>query len=160
MITGIFSGLLKPMILPRKLPFFQLTDELIFPDPSLATNEGLLAVGGDLSPERILIAYQLGIFPWFNEGDPILWWSPDPRMILRPEEFHVSRSLQRILNKRTYDVKFNTCFEEIVNSCSKVPRKEQEGTWITEGMKVAYCNLHHLGYAHSVEVFREGRLVG
>ena len=120
---------------------------------------GLLAAGADLSPERLVRAYRLGIFPWFSEGEPILWWSPDPRTVLFPHELKLSRSLRKTLRKSLYQVRADTAFEQVMEGCSQ-PRPNQSGTWITENMKQAYCTLHTLGVAHSVETWHDGQLVG
>ena len=142
------------------MPIFQLTDEIIFPSPELARKDGLLAIGGDLSEERLITAYSMGIFPWYTEGSPILWWAPDPRLVLFPEELKVSRSLRKVMNKGTFKVTMNTAFDEVVRSCSGMLRKGQEGTWITEDMIAAYTRLHKAGYAHSIESWYEGELAG
>jgi leucyl/phenylalanyl-tRNA--protein transferase len=142
------------------MPVFSLSDKLDFPPVHLATKEGLLAVGGDLSPERLILAYQNGIFPWYNPGEPILWWSPDPRLVLFPGELHISRSLRRLLRKGMFQVTFNTRFREVITACASIKRPLGGGTWITAEMEAAYCRLHDLGYAHSVEAWHEGRLVG
>lgn len=139
---------------------YQLISEPVFPDPSEADDDGLIAIGGDLSPQRLLNAYANGIFPWFSEGDPILWWSPNPRIVLFPEEFRVSNSLKRVIKNSTFEIRIDTCFSQVVKKCASVPRKEQDGTWITKGMLQAYLHLHQLGYAHSFEAFKEGQLVG
>jgi leucyl/phenylalanyl-tRNA--protein transferase len=132
-----------------------------FPPPSEAFTEpnGLLAAGGDLSPERLLAAYRRGIFPWYSEGQPILWWSPDPRSVLRPSEAHVSRSLRRSLIKGGFELRMDTAFEEVVRGCA-APRDYADGTWITKDMAAAYVRLHRLGWAHSIETWRDGDLVG
>ncbi len=134
----------------------------LFPpvERALAEPNGLLAAGGDLAPERILAAYRRGIFPWFGEGDPILWWSPDPRMVLFPAEFKVSRSLAKTLRNKSYEVRLDTAFPEVVAACAETPRHGQSGTWITPAMRDAYDRLHLLGYAHSVETWMDGRLAG
>lgn len=142
------------------MPIFRLSSEIFFPSPELAEKDGLLAVGGDLSEERLIAAYSMGIFPWYSEGYPILWWSPDPRLILLPEELKVSRSLRKITKKGTFNVTMNTAFEEVIRGCSEIDRKGQEGTWITEDMMEAYIRLHESGYAHSVESWHDGELVG
>jgi len=143
------------------MPVFQLTDELVFPHPSLADDDGLLAVGGDLSPRRILLAYANGIFPWYNDDDPILWWSPNPRCVLFPAKFNIPQSLRKFLRNQTHEVRFDTRFEEVIYRCATVARKGQEGgTWITPQMQAAYTELHRLGYAHSVEVYQSDKLVG
>ena len=131
-----------------------------FPDPSLAGEDGLLAAGGTLDTEVLLEAYGRGIFPWYSEGSPILWWSPDPRMILFPENFKVSKSLSQSLRNTDCQVRLDTAFPEVIRHCAKQPRPGQEGTWITAEMIDAYIRLHDQGYAHSVEVFGEGGLVG
>lgn len=125
-----------------------------------AEPSGILAVGGDLSVQRLLLAYSNGIFPWFSEGDPILWFSPDPRMIIEPDELYVSRRLRKVIKSKKYEVRFDTDFEEVITNCSRTERKGQDGTWITEDMIDAYIALHHEGYAHSVETYYEDRLVG
>ena len=142
------------------MPVYQIPDELIFPDPELAEDDGLLGVGGDLSPERLLLAYANGIFPWFSKGEPIMWWSPDPRCVLRPEKLKVSASLRQALKKGNYEVRFDTCFAEVIRQCSAAKRKGQRGTWITKEMQEAYVKLHELGFAHSTEVFMNGELAG
>ncbi|KJS32190.1 MAG: hypothetical protein VR64_08845 [Desulfatitalea sp. BRH_c12] len=141
------------------MPIFRLSDKLAFPPPHLATKEGLLAVGGDLQPERLLLAYKNGIFPWYSEGDPILWWSPDPRLVLYPEEINVSKSLRRTLRRNTYQITIDTAFARTIDLCARI-RIEKEGTWITQEMTTAYCLLHDLGFAHSVEAWHAGELVG
>ncbi|MDB4835512.1 leucyl/phenylalanyl-tRNA--protein transferase [Cyclobacteriaceae bacterium] len=142
------------------MPIFQLNNELEFPPVELTESDGLLAVGGDLSVERLLLAYQKGLFPWFNEDDPILWWSPDPRFVLYPNKLHISRSMRRKLNQKAFRVTINMCFDQVIANCKSVGRKEQEGTWITDEMKAAYTELHKLGFAHSVEVWQGEQLVG
>jgi leucyl/phenylalanyl-tRNA--protein transferase len=141
------------------VPVFELDDRLIFPPAHLA-EDGLLAVGGDLSPERLVLAYSLGVFPWYSEGQPILWHSPDPRMVLLAEELRVPRSLQKTLRKRPYDVTLDTAFAKVVEACATSPRPGQRSTWITRGMQKAYLELHRRGLAHSVEAWREGKLAG
>jgi leucyl/phenylalanyl-tRNA--protein transferase len=142
-----------------------LPPEPVFPPVELALAEpngpnGLLAAGGDLSPARVLAAYRQGIFPWYSAGEPILWWSPDPRMVLFPAELKISRSLAKVLRNKPYDVTLDTVFAEVIVACAGTPRDGQNGTWITAEMQAAYCKLHELGYAHSVEVWMEGKLVG
>ncbi len=127
---------------------------------ALAEPNGLLAAGGDLSPERLVAAYRRGIFPWYSEGQPILWWSPDPRMVLPVAGFRVSRSLRKRVAARTFETRVDTAFRDVVGACAAVPRPGQRGTWITAEMVDAYCELHRLGYAHSVESWRDGALVG
>jgi leucyl/phenylalanyl-tRNA--protein transferase len=138
-----------------------LTEELSFPPVELALQvpNGLLAVGGDLSAARLLAAYRQGVFPWFNPDDPILWWSPDPRMVLIPNEFKTSRSLARILHRHDYIVRFDSAFEQVMRACA-APRTDQQGTWISEKMIAAYVDLHRAGHAHSVETWIDGQLVG
>ena len=126
---------------------------------ALRAPNGLLAAGGDLAPARLLEAYRHGIFPWFNAGEPILWWSPDPRMVLHPAEFRISRSLRRILRNKTYEIRVDTAFEQVMRTCA-APRRTQAGTWIHEDMIAAYSELHRMGYAHSVEAWRNGELAG
>lgn len=138
------------------MPVYQLTDELVFPHPSLSDPIGLLAVGGDLSPERLLLAYANGIFPWYSDPGPMLWWSPDPRLILFPGELKISRSLRRVIKKQVFTVTMDKSFGEVIRACAKT-RKE---TWITGKMIEAYEALHALGHAHSFETRHEGRLVG
>ncbi|MHB8881583.1 MAG: leucyl/phenylalanyl-tRNA--protein transferase [Thermodesulfovibrionales bacterium] len=139
---------------------FQLTDELVFPPADRADPDGLLAVGGDLSSDRILLAYSQGIFPWFSDDSPILWWSPDPRLVLFPDELKVSRSLRQVMKKDIYRVTYDRAFEAVIRSCSCVRRKDEDGTWITDEMIGAYCRLHELGYAHSVESWHGDELAG
>lgn len=138
----------------------QLTLKLEFPEPSSAFADGLLAFGGDLSTERLLLAYKNGIFPWYSEDEPILWWSPDPRMVLFPEELKVSKSMKQIINKKVYSTSINENFEAVIDACAKIKRDEQSGTWITPEMKEAYIHLHQKGYAYSVEVWHDNDLVG
>ncbi|MFP4472048.1 MAG: leucyl/phenylalanyl-tRNA--protein transferase [Bacteroidales bacterium] len=142
------------------MPVFQLTGELVFPHPVLATDDGLLAIGGDLSQERLLLAYANGIFPWYSEDSPILWWSPNPRMVLFPDDLKISRSLKQSLRNQKFTVRFDSNFEAVIRNCAEIPRKEQDDTWITNEMIEAYIHLHHSGFAHSVETFMNGRLVG
>ena len=144
----------------RQNRIFLLSDDLIFPNPELADPYGLLAVGGDLSAERLLLAYENGIFPWYSEDQPILWFSPDPRLVLFPDKFIVSKSLRKTINKKLFDIKFDSNFEEVIAECSKIERPDQDGTWITGDMIDAYIDLHNKGYAHSVETYFEGSLVG
>lgn len=138
---------------------YLLTDELIFPDPELSEPDGLLAVGGDLSPSRLLLAYEKGIFPWFNPSDPILWWSPDPRGVIYPEDIKVSKSMRNVLNRQDYEVHYDRDFEAVIKNCRSVARKEP-GTWISDDITDAYTELHKIGVAHSVEVYMEDELVG
>jgi leucyl/phenylalanyl-tRNA--protein transferase len=138
------------------MPVYRLTDELIFPHPSLADPGGLLAIGGDLSIRRLLLAYAHGIFPWYSDPSPILWWSPDPRLVLFPDEFKISHSLRRILRKHVFTVTIDRAFGEVIRECAGTRRE----TWITVEMIEAYMCLHELGYAHSFETWHAGRLVG
>lgn len=142
------------------MPVYILTDYLIFPDPREAEADGLLAIGGDLSPDRLLLAYRSGIFPWFSTGDPILWWSPDPRMILEIKELKVSKSMKKVLKQGQFAVTFDRDFSSVIQACQEIPRQGQRGTWITDEMKGAYIELHRQGYAHSVEVWQDNQLVG
>jgi len=142
------------------VPIFRLVDEPIFPPPDYADPSGLLAVGGDLSSERLLEAYRLGIFPWYSDDQPILWWSPDPRLTLDLKDFKISRSLGKTLRKGLFNVTFDCAFEEVIRACASVPREAQNGTWITQEMQEAYINLHGLGYAHSVESWLGAKLAG
>jgi leucyl/phenylalanyl-tRNA--protein transferase len=142
------------------MPVYRLPDEeILFPPGDHAMKSGLLAVGGDLSPERLLAAYQEGIFPWYTQGEPILWWSPDPRFILLPDELRVSRSMRQFLKKELVRISFDQDFQGVIAACSK-PRPGQDGTWITGEMRAAYCALHDLGFAHSVEAWQGGELAG
>jgi leucyl/phenylalanyl-tRNA---protein transferase len=142
------------------MPIFRLVDEPIFPPPDYADPSGLLAVGGDLSNERLLEAYRLGIFPWYSDDQPILWWSPDPRLTLDLKDFKISRSLRKTLTKGIFQVTFDHAFEAVIRACAVVPREAQNGTWITDEMQKAYVNLHGLGYAHSVESWFGEKLAG
>ncbi|MCL5062678.1 MAG: leucyl/phenylalanyl-tRNA--protein transferase [Nitrospiraceae bacterium] len=142
------------------MPVFRLSEDLIFPPPEFSEHDGLLAVGGDLSEERLLLAYSMGIFPWYSEGSPILWWSPDPRLVLIPKELKISRSLRQIINKNTYRITIDSSFDEVIRNCSDVHKKKHGGTWITDEMADAYIRLHKSGFAHSVESWHEGDLVG
>ena len=141
------------------MPIYQLTDEIIFPKPELAEDDGLLAIGGDLRWERLLLAYCNGIFPWYSEDEPILWWCPKPRFIIKPNEVKISKSMKRVFNKGEFKVTFNNDFEGVISKC-KEPREDKEGTWITDDMKQAYINLFNKGFASSVEVYKEDKLVG
>lgn len=139
---------------------FRLDDRLLFPNPSLAEEDGLLAIGGDLSTGRLLLAYQNGIFPWYSEDDPILWYSPHERFVLYSPELRVSKSMRQVLRSGKFTVTTNTCFNDVVTACSSVIREGQDGTWITDDMKAAYAKLHREGHAHSVEVWQDDALVG
>lgn len=138
------------------MPVYLLTEELLFPPPHLADKSGLLAVGGDLSAERLLLAYSSGIFPWYSDDEPILWWSPDPRLVLYPDELKVSGSLRKVLRKQAFRVTLDTAFPQVITACASI----RESTWIIDDMIQAYCRLHDAGYAHSVEVWQDGELAG
>lgn len=139
---------------------FLLSDKIWFPPVDKASQDGLLAVGGDLSIERLLLAYKSGIFPWYNQGEPIIWYSPDPRMVLFPNKLIISKTMKKILGRGEFDVTFNQNFEEVITHCKNVSRGDQKGTWITNEMQRAYTKLHKLGYAKSVEVWQDKKLVG
>lgn len=139
---------------------YRLGAERSFPPPREAEPSGLLAVGGDLEPDRLLLAYSAGIFPWFTDGQPILWFSPDPRMVLLPETLRVSRSLEKTRRKERFDIRLDTAFEAVIRHCAEVRRAREEGTWITADMVRAYCRLHELGFAHSAEAWEGNQLVG
>ncbi len=142
------------------MPIYRLRKEMIFPSAENAAPDGLLAVGGDLQTERLLLAYQLGIFPWYSQGLPILWWSPDPRVILEPRDLHISRRLRQTIQKGSFKVTFDQAFTEVIQDCAEVRRRDQDGTWITPEMQQAYTRLYELGFAHSVESWFRGKLVG
>jgi len=131
-----------------------------FPDPNLADDDGLVAYGGELSPDYLLSAYSQGIFPWFSENEPILWWSPNPRMVLLPQDFKIRKSLQQVINKGTFELRIDSAFRDVISHCSQIPRPGQDETWITPEMIGAYVKLHQLGYAHSFESYYENQLVG
>ena len=137
-----------------------LSEKIEFPDVSSATSQGLLAIGGDLSLERLLLAYKSGIFPWYEDGQPILWWSPDPRFVLFPENLKISKSLKQAINKIHLNITINKSFKEVIEACASTKRPGQKGTWLTNEMINAYINLHKAGYAISVEVWEENKLVG
>jgi leucyl/phenylalanyl-tRNA--protein transferase len=139
---------------------YHVTKALYFPAVETTSPEGILAFGGDLSTERLMLAYRSGIFPWFESDEPILWWSPDPRMVLFLDELKVSKSMRNILNRGTFKVTFNQAFKEVISNCQNVKRDGQTGTWITNEMIEAYCKLHALGKAKSVEVWKDDQLVG
>ena len=141
------------------MPIFQLTDEAVFPPILLTSKSGILAVGGDHSPGRLLEAYRQGIFPWYSEDDPIIWWSPDPRFVLFLDELRVSRSMKKVLRKGIFKITYDHSFREVVSSCQK-SRRKQKGTWITDDMLESYYTLHLLGFAHSVEAWYGEKLVG
>ncbi|GMO27508.1 MAG: leucyl/phenylalanyl-tRNA--protein transferase [Termitinemataceae bacterium] len=152
------QGLTKSGIDPS-FPHLNISDYFQFPDP-LATNNDIVAVGGNLSPGMLVSAYKQGIFPWFNEGDPILWHSPDPRFILMPQNLHISASMKKVLKQQVFDVRFDTDFYGVISACAQVKREGQRGTWITNDMIDAYCALHKLGIAHSAESYKDNVLVG
>jgi leucyl/phenylalanyl-tRNA--protein transferase len=140
---------------------FQLSeDELWFPKPELADDDGLLAIGGDLSSERLVLAYQSGIFPWFSEENPILWYAPHKRFVLFPDQLKVSKSMNKLLKTEKFRITFDTAFPEVIRACANISREDQDGTWITSGMQSAYIDLFRLGIAHSVEVWENDQLVG
>ncbi|PKB16244.1 leucyl/phenylalanyl-tRNA--protein transferase [Flavobacterium sp. 5] len=139
---------------------YYLSSDLFFPPVTHANRDGILAIGGDLSPERLQLAYNSGIFPWFNEGEPIIWWSPNPRMVLFLDGLIVSKSMRNILNRNIFKVTFNQNFRDVISNCQQVKRDGQTGTWITNEMIEAYCKLNELGIAKSVEVWQNGQLVG
>ncbi len=142
------------------MPVYLITSDLFFPPPELAREDGLLGVGGDLSPSRLLLAYRQGIFPWYNFGEPIFWWSPDPRLILEPSEIHISRRLKRTIRQKRFKVTLDLSFREVIKACSEVRLEKGEGTWLTPEMIKAYIALHDIGRAHSVEAWQGDRLVG
>jgi leucyl/phenylalanyl-tRNA--protein transferase len=142
------------------MPIFRLDERLIFPPPTLAEPNGILAIGGDLRPERLLLAYSMGIFPWYSEETPILWHSPDPRLVLTPATLYVSRSLRKALRKKPYEIRLDTAFADVIDACARTPRPGQNGTWITRDMRAAYVELHRRGFAHSAEAWQGQRLVG
>ena len=137
-----------------------LDDSLWFPPVEEALSDGLLAIGGDLSIEKLLLAYKNGIFPWYNENEIPMWWSPDPRFVLFPTDLKVSSSMRRLMKKNQFEFRINTTFEEVIQNCSSITRKGMNGTWISEEVATAYTQLHYLGYAHSAEAWYKGKLVG
>jgi leucyl/phenylalanyl-tRNA--protein transferase len=137
-----------------------LTNDIIFPDTSFADENGILAIGGDLSVERLLCAYKNGIFPWYNEDEPIIWWSPDPRCVLFPDKLRVTKSMKQVLQNGRFRFTMNKAFSQVINACKTVDRKDGMGTWINQDIVNAYTNLHEAGYALSAETWREGKLVG
>ena len=139
---------------------FLLSKDLFFPPIEMADEDGLLAIGGDLSIERLLLAYRMGIFPWYNEDEPICWWSPDPRFVLFPDEIIVSKSMSAVLKKDNFQFLSNTAFAEVIQNCKSITRKDQDGTWISPQVQKAYTLLHELGYAHSAETWCNGELIG
>lgn len=142
------------------MPVFVLGEEIVFPPPRLALREGILAIGGDLSPGRLLKAYREGIFPWYSDGEPIIWWSPDPRFVLFPADLKVSKTMRQVLRRKLYTITFDMSFSDVITGCKDAERRRQNGTWITDEMLDAYCHLHELGYAHSVEAWSDGVLAG
>lgn len=140
--------------------FRLLDDEIVFPDTALAEPDGLLAIGGDLSTERLKLAYESGIFPWFSEGDPILWFSPHERCVIYPERIKISKSMNKLLKANVFTVTTNLAFDKVIENCAKLPRLGQDGTWITKEMQQAYIKLHEMGLAHSIEVWFNEKLVG
>lgn len=142
------------------MPIYLLGQELAFPPPSRGPRQGPIAVGGDLDPQRVLLAYGMGIFPWPHQGLPLLWFSPDPRMVLVPPEIHVSRSLAKAMRRNLFRITLDTAFVDVMRGCAEVPRHDQDGTWITSDMIDAYVRLHEMGYAHSVEAWQGDELVG
>ena len=141
-------------------PYLDEKTSFQFPSVESATEEGIVAVGGNLSPGMLLSAYRQGIFPWYSPGEPILWWSPDPRFILFPEELHISKSMTRLLKRGVFEIRFDTAFDRVIEACRTVPRPGQDGTWITDEVVEGYTRLHTLGYAHSVEAWQGEALVG
>ena len=139
---------------------FRLTEEIIFPNPELAEEDGLLAIEGDLSSKRLLLSYQNGIFPWFGDDTPILWYSPHQRFVLFPSEVKISKSMRQVLKNHPFKITYNQAFEKVILACAEAKRTEQDGTWITQEMQEAYINLHQSGYAHSIEVWENEELVG
>lgn len=142
------------------MPLQVLTDELWFPPLEEASKDGLLAIGGDLRTDRLLLAYRNGIFPWFNDDEPPLWWSPDPRFVLFPDELYISKSMNQLLKRNAFTVTINKAFKEVISNCSLQKRKGQDGTWITDEIETAYTKLHELGYAVSIEAWKNNELVG
>lgn len=147
-------------MIDHQFPVLEVNETFRFPSPEGADAEGLLALGGNLSPGMLLSAYSQGIFPWFSEGDPLYWWSPDPRCVLYPKNIHISRSMHRVLNSRRFTFTMDRDFSGVIRGCAEAPRPGQDGTWITADMIDAYILLHERGYAHSIEVWQEGRLAG
>ncbi|OHD60687.1 MAG: leucyl/phenylalanyl-tRNA--protein transferase [Spirochaetes bacterium GWF1_49_6] len=142
------------------MPVYKLIDLPVFPAVEDAEPDGLLAIGGDLSVPRLIEAYSHGIFPWYSDDTPILWWSPDPRFVLFPDKLHVSKRMERVLKKGAFDIRFDTAFRDVITGCSNAPREGQDGTWIVPDMIEAYTALHEAGYAHSAEAWLDGELVG
>lgn len=137
-----------------------LNDKLVFPPVEMATPEGIIAIGGDLGTERLLLAYRSGIFPWYNQDEPIVWWSPDPRFVLFPDKLRITKSMQSVLNNGSFRFTINRAFSKVLQNCKTITRQGQEGTWITPAIEQAYTKLHELGYAHSAEAWMNGELAG
>ncbi|MBW2569516.1 MAG: leucyl/phenylalanyl-tRNA--protein transferase [Deltaproteobacteria bacterium] len=142
------------------MPIFLLSDEIKFPPPQLAQKDGLLAAGGDLSRDRLLLAYKMGIFPWYSEPEPVLWWSPDPRLVLYPDDIKISKTLKKIIHKNIFHITIDQAFRQIITSCARIRSQNNEETWIVDDMIKSYCKLHESGFAHSVEAWHEGDLAG
>ncbi len=142
------------------MPLFRLSHQLEFPPAWLARSDGLLCIGGDLSCDRLLLAYQNGIFPWFSENEPILWWSPDPRLVLFPSQIKISRSLRKTIRKNRFHITIDQAFHQTIHACARPRKDPDEGTWLVDEMKAAYIDLHQKGVAHSVETWHQERLVG
>ncbi|MGD8522540.1 MAG: leucyl/phenylalanyl-tRNA--protein transferase [Desulfobacterales bacterium] len=142
------------------MPVYLLSSDIVFPSPNLTSQDGLLAVGGDLDQRRLLLAYSMGIFPWYTEAEPILWWSPNPRLVLYPEDLRISTSLKKAIKKDMFRITMDQAFEQVITACAKIRRGKDEGTWIVQDMIEAYCKLHESGYAHSVEAWQDDTLAG
>lgn len=142
------------------MPVYELTKELVFPPVSFSREDGLLAIGGDVTAQRLFVAYKSGIFPWYNPSQPILWWSPNPRFVLYPHQIKVSKSLKQAIKNKGFKVTYNTQFEQVISNCQQLERKGQDGTWITKPLKQGLIDFHHQGWAHSVEVWQNNQLVG
>jgi len=142
------------------MPVFLLSDKIAFPPPQLAPKDGLLAVGGDLSQKRLLLAYSMGIFPWFSDNEPIIWWSPDPRLVLHLRDVRVSRTLRKIIKKNMFHLTMDSAFDQVINQCAQTRLQNNEGTWLVKDMIDAYCKLHESGFAHSVEAWYDNKLAG
>jgi leucyl/phenylalanyl-tRNA--protein transferase len=142
------------------MPIYWLSDELIFPPVEGVDEDGVLALGGELSSERLLLAYKSGIFPWYSDDEPIVWWAPNPRFVLYVDKLKVSKSMRSLVNKDIFEIRINTAFEAVITNCKTIDRDDQEGTWIDEDMKNAYVKLHNEGWTHSFETWQDGVLVG
>lgn len=147
-------------VLSCTMPLHFLDENIMFPPVTEAMPDGLLAIGGDLNPERLLLAYRSGIFPWYNEDEPPLWWSPDPRFVLFPDELKVSKSMRRIMKSNEFEFRVDTAFDDVIQNCSDIKRKGMDGTWISDEVVEAYTTLHKLGYVHSAEAWHSSKLVG